>query len=79
MHSGSNLEPMRCCDVEKDRVGIIYDGGCGYYMQGSNIFDDDRYKLEDIDGDDFTVLVVLPAEQGTRLHFLRKFNVSPEF
>ena len=47
-------------------------------MQGSNVVDDDCYKLEDIDGDEFAILVVLPVEQGTQLYLIRKINVPPE-
>ena len=48
-------------------------------MQGSNIVDDDRYKLEEIDGNEFAILIVFPVEQGTQLNLLGKFNVPPEF
>ena len=48
-------------------------------MQGINIVDNDCYKLEDIDGDELTVLVILPVEQGAQLHLLRKFDVPSEF
>ena len=58
---------------------IIDDGGCGYYVQGGNIVDNDHYKLEVIDGDELPVLVILPVDQGTQLYLLRKFNVPPAF
>ena len=48
-------------------------------MQGSNIVDDDCYELKDINGDEFSILVVLPVEQGTKFYLFGKIDVQPEF
>ena len=48
-------------------------------MQRSNVVDDDCDKLKDIDGDEFSILVVFLVEQGTQLHLLGKINMPPEF
>ncbi len=65
----TNCQPPACAcgpaesqrivgDVEEDWVWIVREVGGSYHMEGGNIVDDYHDKLEDVDRDERSVLVV---------------------
>jgi len=59
-------------------MGIVSGiGGCDYVQYGT-IVQDNRYKLENVDGDQQVIQIVLLVHQRALLHFLWKFQMPPK-
>ncbi len=57
--------------VEKDRIGVIGGGRCcDCYMERHAVFYDDGNKLQEINKDEMTILVVLFVEEGALLELI---------
>ena len=59
-------------DVEDDRMRVVRDIGSHNHVQDGTVVQDDRYELEDIDGDQLIVRIILHVKQRTLLHLGRE-------
>ena len=65
-------------NIEDDRMGVIRGISGRNHMQDCAVIQDNCHKLEDIDGDQQIVRIVLFVEQRTLLHLIWEVQVPPK-
>ncbi len=65
-------------NVEDDRVRAVCNLSGHNHVQDGAVVQDDRHKLENVDGDQPIIRVIFHVKQCTLLHLIREIQVSPK-